>query len=187
MYSRLLQFRLPIAGAIALALALVPAAALAHVVRPVGGFVLTVGWQHEPAYTSEHNAVQLLLADSKGKPVSDLGDSLSVQIVYQGLTMPAMTLERVGYGAGTMDFAERANVVRVLLGGASEAATPHSEGRAARDEPRRPQPRARSRRGPAITPSTSAGRCTVSPSTSPSRPDPRPSMRLRTRPRSSSQ
>ena len=93
MYSRLLQFRLPIAGAIALALALVPAAALAHVVRPVGGFVLTVGWQHEPAYTSQQNAVQLLLADSKGKPVTDLGDSLSVQLVYQGLTMPTMTLD----------------------------------------------------------------------------------------------
>jgi len=30
--------------------------------------------------------------------------------------LPAMTLDRVGYGAGTADFPERANVVRVILG-----------------------------------------------------------------------
>lgn len=30
--------------------------------------------------------------------------------------MPAMTVERVGYGAGTKDFADRPNVVRVVLG-----------------------------------------------------------------------
>ena len=35
--------------------------------------------------------------------------------------LPAMTLERVGYGAGTADWAERANVVRVLLGHGAEA------------------------------------------------------------------
>jgi hypothetical protein len=93
MYSRLLRLRMPIAGSIAIALALIPATALAHEVRPVGGYVLRVGWQDEPAYTSQQNAVQLLLTDSKGKPVTDLGDSLKVQIVYQGLAMPAMTLD----------------------------------------------------------------------------------------------
>jgi pyridinium-3,5-bisthiocarboxylic acid mononucleotide nickel chelatase len=35
--------------------------------------------------------------------------------------LPPMTLERVGYGAGTADWAERANVVRVLLGDGAEA------------------------------------------------------------------
>jgi uncharacterized protein (TIGR00299 family) protein len=30
--------------------------------------------------------------------------------------MPAMTVERIGYGAGTKDFADRPNVVRVVLG-----------------------------------------------------------------------
>jgi pyridinium-3,5-bisthiocarboxylic acid mononucleotide nickel chelatase len=33
--------------------------------------------------------------------------------------IPAMTIERIGYGAGTADFAERANVLRVFLGRAS--------------------------------------------------------------------
>jgi hypothetical protein len=93
MYSRLLRLQMPIAGSIAIALALLPATALAHEVRPVGGYVLTVGWQHEPAYTSQQNAVQLLLADSRGKAVTDLGDSLKVQVVYQGLNMPVSTLD----------------------------------------------------------------------------------------------
>ena len=37
--------------------------------------------------------------------------------------MPAMTIERIGYGAGTADFAERPNVLRVFVGrgGAMEA------------------------------------------------------------------
>jgi uncharacterized protein (TIGR00299 family) protein len=37
---------------------------------------------------------------------------------------PPMTLRRIGYGAGTLDLAERANVVRVLLGHAVEKDVP---------------------------------------------------------------
>ena len=37
--------------------------------------------------------------------------------------MPAMTVERVGYGAGTKDFAGFPNVLRVVIGTRSEAAT----------------------------------------------------------------
>jgi uncharacterized protein (DUF111 family) len=40
--------------------------------------------------------------------------------------IPAMTVQRVGYGAGTADFKERPNVVRVLLGdGAEQSAVVH--------------------------------------------------------------
>jgi hypothetical protein len=93
MHSPLLRARLPLAAVIAAAAALIPVVALAHEVRPVGAYVLTVGWQHEPAYTNQQNAVQLLLSDSRGKPVTDLGDSFKVQVVYQGQNMPAMTLD----------------------------------------------------------------------------------------------
>jgi hypothetical protein len=42
--------------------------------------------------------------------------------------MPAMTLDRIGYGAGTAELRERANLVRVLLGaGAEDRAAPVRE------------------------------------------------------------
>ncbi|MGZ4188413.1 MAG: hypothetical protein ACXVQX_10520 [Actinomycetota bacterium] len=61
--------------------------ALAHEQRKVGAFNFTVGWGEEPAYAGTKNSVQLILADSKGKPVSDLGDSLKVEVVFSGATM----------------------------------------------------------------------------------------------------
>ena len=83
---------LPAAGA-ALGLLLAAAApASAHEVRTVGAFDFTVGWLHEPAYADEQNAVQFLLKDSAGKPVTDLGDSLKVEVIYQGQKMPAQSL-----------------------------------------------------------------------------------------------
>jgi hypothetical protein len=39
--------------------------------------------------------------------------------------LPPMTIERIGYGAGTKDFADRANVLRVVVG--SSARAPHSD------------------------------------------------------------
>jgi hypothetical protein len=77
------------ASALAL-LAVVPASA--HEVRPVGAYVFTVGWLHEPAYADEQNAVQFLLKDSTGKAVTDLTDSLKVEVIYQGQKMPALSL-----------------------------------------------------------------------------------------------
>ena len=67
--------------------------ASAHEVRTVGAYEFTVGWLHEPAYADEQNAVQFLLKDSKGNPVSDLGDTLKVEVIYQGQKMPALSLD----------------------------------------------------------------------------------------------
>jgi len=67
-------------------------AALAHEQRTVGTYQFTVGWLHEPAYSDEQNAVQFLLADSKGNPVTDLGDTLKVEVVYGNQKMTPMTL-----------------------------------------------------------------------------------------------
>ncbi len=54
--------------------------AFAHEQRQVGAYQLTVGWQHEPTFTGQLNAVQLLVKDAKGNAIDDLGDPPSVQV-----------------------------------------------------------------------------------------------------------
>jgi pyridinium-3,5-bisthiocarboxylic acid mononucleotide nickel chelatase len=54
--------------------------------------------------------------------VTPTGAALAVTLADDWGPLPAMTLRRVGYGAGTADFAERANLVRVLLGDGSDVA-----------------------------------------------------------------
>jgi uncharacterized protein (TIGR00299 family) protein len=54
--------------------------------------------------------------------VTPTGAALAVTLADDWGPLPAMTLRRVGYGAGTADFAERANLVRVLLGEGSDVA-----------------------------------------------------------------
>jgi hypothetical protein len=67
----------------------------AHEQRQVGGFQLTVGWQHEPTYAGVENAVQIFIKDSKGKPVNDLGDppSLKVQVITGSQTSDPLDLK----------------------------------------------------------------------------------------------
>jgi len=43
---------------------------------------MTVGWADEPSYTGFKNGVQLLLKDTAGKPVTDLGDTLKVAVIF---------------------------------------------------------------------------------------------------------
>jgi hypothetical protein len=88
---RIIRLVTAAAAASALALAAVLPAS-AHEIRTVGSYQFTVGWLHEPAYADEQNAVQFLLKDSKGNPVTDLTDSLKVEVVYQGHKMPALGL-----------------------------------------------------------------------------------------------
>ena len=52
--------------------------------------------------------------------VTPTGAALASTLADAWGQIPAMALERLGYGAGTADFAERANVVRVFLGRAGE-------------------------------------------------------------------
>jgi hypothetical protein len=74
------------AGAVAVVLAVVTAAAgSAHVVQTFGPYTIAIGWQHEPAYAGELNAVQLLVKDAKGSAVDDLtSNDLHVQISATG-------------------------------------------------------------------------------------------------------
>jgi hypothetical protein len=55
--------------------------ASAHEERKVGNYVFHVGFGDEPAYAGAKNSVQMLLHDAKtDKPVTDLGDSLKVDV-----------------------------------------------------------------------------------------------------------
>jgi len=56
--------------------------ASAHERREVGQQVFVVGFGEEPAYAGQPNSVQLQLSDLKERPVTDLGDSLSVEVVF---------------------------------------------------------------------------------------------------------
>jgi hypothetical protein len=60
-----------------------PATALAHEERQVGSLMMAVGFGNEPAYAGEPNSVQLILS-SHGKPVTDLGDALEVEVTFGG-------------------------------------------------------------------------------------------------------
>lgn len=65
----------------------------AHEVRPVGAYVMTVGWQHEPTYVGVENAVQLFVHDSHGNAVTDLADGdLKVAVTTGGQTSGTMNL-----------------------------------------------------------------------------------------------
>ena len=52
--------------------------------------------------------------------VTPTGAALAAALADAWGAIPPMTLQRVGYGAGTADHRERANLVRVLLGTAAE-------------------------------------------------------------------
>jgi hypothetical protein len=54
--------------------------AAAHEEKTVGKYHFVVGFGDEPAYAGEKNSVQLLLADAKDKPVTDLTDTLKVEV-----------------------------------------------------------------------------------------------------------
>ncbi len=72
-----------------LLLLLAASPAAAHTVRKVGAYQFVVGWGSEPAYAGQLNSVQLVLTDLRtGKPVVDLGDSLTVTVIYGTQRVP---------------------------------------------------------------------------------------------------
>jgi hypothetical protein len=70
-------------------------AAFAHEQRHVGAYQFTVGWEHEPTYVGEENAVQLFIHDAKGSPIDDIGSppTLQVQVIFGIQTSPPVDLE----------------------------------------------------------------------------------------------
>jgi hypothetical protein len=68
-------------GAGILLMGLSAAPAMAHEARTVGHIEMEVGWGTEPAYAGETNSVQVLL-NHDGQPVTDLGDTLKVEVSF---------------------------------------------------------------------------------------------------------
>ncbi|MDP8938234.1 MAG: hypothetical protein M3O23_10995 [Actinomycetota bacterium] len=76
--------------------------AVGHEEAAVGGFRLAVGWGDEPAYTGVMNGVQVTISEAdSGAPVTDVGDSLKVEVIKGSdrITLPLDA--NFGGGSGT--------------------------------------------------------------------------------------
>lgn len=69
-----------------------------------------------PATARLLQGAQVVGVELDAELVTPTGAALATALADDWGPIPAMRLERDGFGAGTSDFAERANVVRVLLG-----------------------------------------------------------------------
>jgi hypothetical protein len=67
--------------------------ASAHVVQAFGSYSVAIGWLHEPTYVGVQNAVQVVVRDSSGDPVADIGsDALTVVVSAAGKDTAALPL-----------------------------------------------------------------------------------------------
>jgi hypothetical protein len=72
---------------------LVVGTAEAHVVKSFGSYSVALGWAHEPTYVGAANAVQVIVKDAKGVPVTDIPDGdLSVVVSVSGQSSSALPL-----------------------------------------------------------------------------------------------
>ena len=101
--SRLLARSIPVLLTVGVTLALVaPTTVSAHETRGEGPVRFVVGWGDEPTYTGFKNSVQVSITEANGAPVTDLGDTLTVEVVKGAdkTTLPLVANFRVG-GSGT--------------------------------------------------------------------------------------
>ena len=77
----------------ALLVPLVAGPAAAHEEKTVGKYHFVVGFGDEPAYAGEKNSVQLLLADAKDKAVTDLTNTLKVEVTTGDAQPLALAME----------------------------------------------------------------------------------------------
>lgn len=69
-----------------------------------------------PATLALLEGAPLVGVETEAELVTPTGAAIAATVVEEWGALPPLTLERVGYGAGTKDFADRPNVVRVVLG-----------------------------------------------------------------------
>jgi len=78
---------------LAIGLASLATPVAAHIVKHVGPYTVALGWVHEPAYVGQLNAVQVVIKDAKGNPVSDLtADDLKVVVSTAGQQSDPLSL-----------------------------------------------------------------------------------------------
>jgi pyridinium-3,5-bisthiocarboxylic acid mononucleotide nickel chelatase len=73
-----------------------------------------------PATLGLLEGAPLVGVETEAELVTPTGAAIAVTVVDEWGVLPPLTLERVGYGAGTADLADRPNVVRVVLGTGAE-------------------------------------------------------------------
>lgn len=69
-----------------------------------------------PATLALLEGAPMVGVDSEAELVTPTGAAIAATVVERWGSLPPLVLERVGYGAGTADFNDRPNVVRVVLG-----------------------------------------------------------------------
>jgi uncharacterized protein (TIGR00299 family) protein len=69
-----------------------------------------------PATLALLEGAPLVGVETEAELVTPTGAAIAAVAVDEWGTLPPLVLERVGYGAGTADFADRPNVLRVVLG-----------------------------------------------------------------------
>jgi uncharacterized protein (TIGR00299 family) protein len=77
-----------------------------------------------PATLALLEGAPLVGVDTEAELVTPTGAAIAATVVDEWGSLPPLTLERVGYGAGTRDFADRPNIVRVVLGSGRPASDP---------------------------------------------------------------
>ena len=78
---------------LAIGLASLATPVAAHIVKQVGPYTVALGWVHEPTYVGQLNAVQVVIKDARGNPVSDLSaDDLKVVVSTAGQQSDPMAL-----------------------------------------------------------------------------------------------
>ena len=81
--NKFFQRAVAIAAMAALFISAQPASA--HERRTVGAYQTVVGWAEEPALTGFPNAAQIVISDSAGNPVVDLGPGdLQLEVTHEG-------------------------------------------------------------------------------------------------------
>jgi len=76
-----------------------------------------------PATLGLLEGAPLVGVETQAELVTPTGAAIAASVVETWGSLPPLVLERVGYGAGTADFADRPNVMRVVLGVGTTAAT----------------------------------------------------------------
>jgi uncharacterized protein (TIGR00299 family) protein len=76
-----------------------------------------------PATLGLLEGAELVGTEAAAELVTPTGAAIAATVVEAWGTLPPLTLERIGYGAGTKELADRPNIVRIVLGTESRRLT----------------------------------------------------------------